>query len=107
MKISCEIIKDLLPIYIDEVCSDETRSLIATHLKGCSECKSELQKIERTLPINNVRQNLNEAEAIINLSKRWRRGMKKSVIKGIIIALVTILLIALLLHLFIGIQIIY
>ena len=39
MKISCEIIKDLLPLYQDGICSDESRKLIEEHLQSCDECK--------------------------------------------------------------------
>ena len=40
MKCSCEIIKDLLPLYVDHVCSDESIELIDQHLLECEKCKS-------------------------------------------------------------------
>ncbi len=36
----CEIIQDLLPSYLDNTCSDETRELIKEHLKECEECQT-------------------------------------------------------------------
>ena len=38
MKISCEIIKDILPLYAEELCSDETRQFVEEHLKRCEVC---------------------------------------------------------------------
>lgn len=45
MKISCDIIKDLLPLYHDNVCSTDSRKLIEEHLENCEECKSELKNM--------------------------------------------------------------
>ncbi len=39
MKISCEIIKDLLPLYIDDVCSMESKIAIQNHLSECEDCR--------------------------------------------------------------------
>ena len=105
MKISCEIIKDLLPLYFDDVCSDDSKSLVDEHLETCNECKSRLQLIEMSLPISNVERNLKEADPIINLSKRWNKGMRKSKLKGILITLAVIAAIILLLHTFMGIHV--
>ena len=39
MKIPCELIKDLMPQYIDNLCSETTRNYINDHLSDCTECK--------------------------------------------------------------------
>lgn len=94
MKIPCEVIKDLLPLYTDDVCSDESRKLIVEHLSECEDCKSELVAMQNELPVDIYRQNLRDAQAVKNLSKKWKKGMLKSLIKGAIIALVVIAVIA-------------
>ena len=48
--IKCEVIKDLLPLYVDEVVSDESRSLIEEHLKECSGCREYCQQLREGLP---------------------------------------------------------
>ena len=45
MKYSCKIIEDLLPIYIDNVCSEESRQLVEEHLSQCSKCRTLMQSI--------------------------------------------------------------
>ncbi len=40
MKYSCEVIQDLLPLYIDEVCSEESQKVIEEHLQECPKCKA-------------------------------------------------------------------
>ena len=39
MKLSCNIILDLLPLYYDQVCSDETKALVEEHLSSCESCR--------------------------------------------------------------------
>lgn len=104
MKISCEIIKDLLPLYLDGVCSDDSKALIEEHLVECDNCKAELQAMKRELFVNRKEQNLQEAEAVKKLSRRWKKGMMKSVLKGVLITLLVIAAVALVLYLFVDIR---
>jgi predicted anti-sigma-YlaC factor YlaD len=107
MKISCEIIKDLLPLYLDGVCSNDSKVAVDEHLTACENCKAELQAMQTSLPLINAEQNLKEAEAVKNLSKRWKKSMKKALLKGIIITLITIgaiAAIALVLSIFISVR---
>jgi predicted anti-sigma-YlaC factor YlaD len=107
MKISCEIIKDLLPLYLDGVCSNDSKAAIEEHLTDCDNCESELQAMQKLLPPDNTEQNLNEAEAIKKLSKRWKKGMTKSLLKGILFTILTIVAIALILYIFVDIKIVF
>ena len=44
-KTNCNIIKDLLPSYIDELCSTESKELIEEHFQECIDCKKLHEKI--------------------------------------------------------------
>lgn len=100
MKISCDIIKDLLPLYHDGVCSNDSKAMVEEHLAYCDGCKADFLAMDRELPLNNAEQNLNEAEAVRKLSRRWKKGMNKSLLKGILITIVIIALVALVLYSF-------
>ena len=39
MNYPCSVIQDLLPLYIDGVCSEESRKVIDEHLAGCAACR--------------------------------------------------------------------
>ena len=93
MNISCNIIKDLLPLYHDEVCGSDSRRMVEKHLAECDNCTSELQAMAEKIPMNKVKHNLQEAEAIKNFSEQSKRRMKKSLIKA---AIITVILFALL-----------
>ena len=50
-KKSCELIKDLLPLYVDDVCSEESRKMVTEHLASCGNCRDELNKMKTELNI--------------------------------------------------------
>lgn len=41
-KIPCEIIRDLLPLYQDDICSEKSRNAIEEHIKECESCRTSL-----------------------------------------------------------------
>ena len=94
MKIACEIIKDLLPLYQDGVCSKKSKAVVEEHLAECDNCKAELDAMNEIIPIISVEHNLSEAEEVNTLSRKWKKGMWKSSLKG---ALFTVLFIAVIL----------
>ncbi len=49
MKIECNVIKDLLPIYIDNCCSIESKQLIAEHLKECELCNDSYKHMKASI----------------------------------------------------------
>ena len=104
MNISCEIIRDLLPLYHDGVCSIESKKMIEEHLAHCENCQKELAAMDDAIIIQ-IEHNLSEAEAVKKLSKRWRKGMLSSVLKGALMALLTVAGVLLFVYCFIGIQI--
>ena len=47
---NCNIIQDLLPLYIDEICSPETKAAVEEHLKTCPVCKKTYEAMVRDVP---------------------------------------------------------
>lgn len=50
--ISCEVICDLLPLYLDKVVSEKTKNVIETHLRQCPACTKEYHTLCADLPID-------------------------------------------------------
>lgn len=44
-KMSCNVINDLLPLYQDGLCSNESRQMIEEHIESCEECKKSLYRM--------------------------------------------------------------
>ena len=49
MNISCNIIKDLIPSYIDQICSDESRQAVDEHILTCQACKAYMETMKKEL----------------------------------------------------------
>ncbi len=47
MKISCNIIEDLLPLYVDDMVSEDSRQLVEEHLKECTTCQKNAGRNEK------------------------------------------------------------
>ncbi len=48
MKITCDIIKDLIPSYVDDICSEDSKKLINEHIKECESCKEYYKAMKET-----------------------------------------------------------
>lgn len=46
MKNECSIVRDILPLYLENMVSDETGTFVKEHLKGCPECTAELEALK-------------------------------------------------------------
>lgn len=49
--VNCKIIGDLLPLYIDEVCSEESHVLVEKHLKECEACRNTLEQMNSPVEV--------------------------------------------------------
>ncbi len=50
MKITCEIIRDLLPLYAEELASPDSRVLVEEHTAQCPACKRQLDELRTPTP---------------------------------------------------------
>ncbi len=76
MKYSCNIIKDLLPLYVDNVCSAESREITEQHLAECPDCRSYYSAMTEngdTFPVL-VDQNMEQkkAQSFLAVKRKFR-----------------------------------
>jgi len=43
---NCNVIKDLLPLYIDGCCSEESVAIVEDHIRECAECRTLLEDMK-------------------------------------------------------------
>lgn len=67
--ISCEVVQDLLPLYEDDCCSEQSKIIVEQHLKECEDCGKKYHQYEEKLP------QIMEAEVVD--AKKIQRGMRK------------------------------
>ena len=56
MKIQCEIIRDILPLYAEDMVSQPTRAMVEEHLAECDGCTKELELIQADKPLEGIAQ---------------------------------------------------
>lgn len=86
MKLPCEMVRDLLPLYHDGVCSEVSGTLVEEHLKECKECNRMRKNMEAEIEMPKL-----EADEAKPLKSIWRKWRKKAWIKGICIGLAVFL----------------
>lgn len=68
MKNECDVVRDLLPLYLDDLVSDSTREFVEAHLADCEDCRKEIEKEKRqsksfgdleTVPLKKINKLLN------------------------------------------------
>ena len=89
-KLDCEIIKDLLPLYADNVCSDKSVKIVEEHLSDCSECSEELCKIRECPVVPEIDEDVKKA--VKNAGKRIKKGKKKTIIETVALVLILVIL---------------
>ncbi len=76
-RIPCNVNKDLLPLYVDNVCSEESKSMVEEHLAGCEECQGYYDALREGIPEEKIAEEKEEL-----LSEEKMREAEVSVIKG-------------------------
>lgn len=83
-EISCEVIQDLLPLYHDGVCSEESKQLVEEHLASCEGCREELMGMDAILPEATAD---SEAETLQAMGNAWNKVKKRTYRKGLRVGL--------------------
>lgn len=73
-KISCNIIGDLLPLYVDGAVSEDTKKLVEEHLADCEECKKAAEEMGKELVLP-VHETVRAAETsfLQKMKKTWQK----------------------------------
>lgn len=84
MEINCEIIRDLLPLYFDDVCSQSTRTVVNDHICECEICKRTYETLSKNTDISSA-----DTSSLKNETNFFNNVKKKIRIKKIIVSVVT------------------
>ena len=72
LKNDCHIIQDLMPLVIDEACSEESRKCVEEHIASCPECAQIYESMKAAVPAP-----VFDAEADRNVKKAMKKARKK------------------------------
>lgn len=91
----CSIVRDILPLYIEDMVSNDTASFVEEHLKNCPECQKELSKLKAVTEVEFVSKETvlthqEEAAPLRALKRKLRRKQIISMALSFIVAAVFI-----------------
>lgn len=67
----CGIVRDLLPVYIDDVCTEESRAFVRRHLETCADCSNLYQKMKNSEVETMLK---NEKDGVLQRHARKEKG---------------------------------
>lgn len=95
MKITCDVIQDLLPLYVDDAVSEDSRILVEEHLKDCDTCKKEEEQLRAGQgAFENLKEAYprEEAEVIASFLKIRRSILRKRILAVCVVLVCTLAL---------------
>lgn len=84
-KISCDIAKDLIPLYIDGVLSKDSEDAVKEHLDGCKDCQKLIDNVEN-VDVGEV--NGDGVKLFDKVGKKFKREYIKKFIIAIVVFLI-------------------
>ena len=88
MNKQCEIVQDLLPLYVDGACSESSTAMVKEHLESCPECKALYEKL-----CSDTGEGSLKAEMVGVVATREKKVKKKRLLTIVASVVLTIVLI--------------
>lgn len=85
---NCNLVKDLLPNYIDKITSNETNTFIEEHLENCAECRKAFENMSEEIQIDDHK---SEDDKKINIFRKVNKKIR--FLKAIIFVIIFLILI--------------
>lgn len=82
----CNVVKDLIPLYIDNCCSEESAAIVKDHIQNCTSCKELYESMNTP----------SDVTAVVSTPKRlsrindWKASLLQSVLLFVSFAIITL-----------------
>lgn len=89
MRLSCDVIQDLLPLYVDRACSEDSTGLVEEHMSECENCRQTYDamrtegKTEEL--VNSEEFQKQQTDSVKKVKKKWSWSKKIFLVLGIVI----------------------
>lgn len=84
----CELVKDLLPSYVDNLTSADTNEFIEAHIKNCSECKVLLDEMKKGATTDDEK---TKSKKFVNFAKKYKKKLR--IFKFIVLIFVALIIV--------------
>ena len=93
MKLPCKVIEDILPMYYDKVCSEESAALVEEHLRDCPHCSQKLSDLRADMDI--PQREVDDIKPLKKIQKSFRKMRLRWLIAvAVVLALIPIAFLA-------------
>ena len=75
-KNECNVVRDLMPLVLDRVASDESRALVEEHMGSCEECRKQYEEMKADMPAETRAEYEAEQRDIVRTLKQMKRQKK-------------------------------
>ena len=83
---NCNMVKDLIPLYIDGCCSEESEKAVEVHIRDCDDCKRLLEDMKSSFDIITV----SESPKTFSKLNDWKASVLQSILLFLSFALITL-----------------
>ena len=94
MTYPCGIIRDLLPLYIDDVCNEESKQAVENHLSECEKCRNYYKSMKSTEGFvakeNDNSEDMKMAKSLKNVKLKMNKKIRNAVLCAVATVLVFI-----------------
>lgn len=98
MKYPCDIIQDLLPLYLDGVCSEESKRAVEEHLPECSACRELYDAMQKADQIeidpHSAGRELQKAASLQSIRKKLVKKQFLAAFASVVVLLIVVFSIA-------------
>ena len=79
MKLPCEIVQDLLPLYEEDLCSPVSRAAVEEHLQECEKCRGLIEDIQKLkepeMPVEARAEEQAVTRSFRKIHRKWRASL--------------------------------
>ena len=93
MNYPCGIIEDLLPLYIDDVCNEESKQAVHNHLTDCEKCRNCYEAMKSTDGVTGKRKSNSEDNIIANSLKNVKKRINRKIRNLVLCATAAVLIV--------------
>ena len=87
MRNECNIIRDILPLYVENMVSDDTASFVREHLEKCDLCRSEAASLRQASVTEKDRREFEAAKkSFLAMQRKWKTRSAIRIACGILAA---------------------
>lgn len=94
MNYTCGIIDDLLPLYADGACSEESNAAIEAHLASCEACRKKLERMQSDTVVSETSKSTGEV-AVVKYANKVRKHRIKLAIGIVALSVIATCLLSL------------